>query len=156
MQTKSQNNSEIMEMIARIREAREQTLSRLTDLTEADFPTPTEMERWTDVRRVLLRFGDHMREHANQAEHTRAIIERTPSMPQRMLQEAELAYGKLLAATIGLTDDDFNRTPPDGGWSLRQVLDHTLKSEENYLAVIAAALAKTKPGPHASTEEEAE
>jgi hypothetical protein len=142
MPTKLQNCSEINEMIAKIRVAREQTLSRLVELTESDFPVPTEMERWTDVRRVLLRFGDHMKEHANQAEHTRAIIERTPTMPQRMLQEAELSYGKLLAALIGLNDEDFNQEPSDGSWSLRQILEHTLKTEELYLSVILAALAK--------------
>ncbi len=151
MQTKPQNNREIKEMIARIRAAREQTLARLVDVTEADFSTATQMERWTDVRRVLLRFGDHVREHANQAEHTRDIIGRTPSMPQRMLQEAELAYGKLLAAVVGLNDEDFNRAPPDDGWSIRQVLEHTLQSEENYLSIIEAALEKKKPDTHKET-----
>ena len=143
-------------MISKIRAAREQTLSRLVDLTEADFSTPTQMERWTDVRRVLLRFGDHLREHANQAEHTRDIIDCTPSMPQRMLQESELAYGKLLAAMVGLSDEDYNQAPPDGGWSIRQVLEHTLQSEINYLAVIADALAKKNPDIHTQSVEKSE
>ena len=151
METKSEKRIEIEELLARIRAAREQTLSSLVNLTEADFATPTEMERWTDVRRVLLRFGDHMREHTNQAEHTRELITRAPTMPQRMPQEAELVYGKLLAALTGLNDDDFNQAPPDGGWSVRQGLEHTLKSEENYLAIIVAAFEKRSLIPRDKT-----
>lgn len=132
--------SEVNELIAEIRAAREQTLGSLIEVTEADFPLPTNMQRWTEVRRVLLRFGDHLREHANQIEHTRSLLNRAPTMPQRMLQEAELAYGKLAAALVGLNDEDLNATPPDGGWSVRQVLEHALEGERNYLAVVQAAL----------------
>jgi hypothetical protein len=133
-------------MLAEIRQARERTLAALVNVSEADFSTPTGMERWTEVRRVLLRFGDHMREHANHAEHTRDLIGCTPAMPQMMLQEAELAYGKLLAALVGLTDTDINQAPPDGGWSIRQVLQHTLETEKLYLAVIEKALGTLPPG----------
>ena len=132
--------TEIDELMAQIRAAREETLRSLIEVSEADFPLPTTMARWTEVRRVLLRFGDHLREHANQIEHTRDLINRTPSMPQRMLQEAELAYGKLAASVVGLNDEDLNAKPPDGGWSVRQVLDHTLEGERNYLRVVQEAL----------------
>lgn len=132
--------SEVNELMAQIRAAREETLRSLIGVTEADFPLPTNMQRWTEVRRILLRFGDHFREHANQIEHTRALLDRAPTMPQRMLQEAEMAYGKLCAALVGLTDEDLNAAPPDGGWSVRQVLEHALEGERNYLAVVLAAL----------------
>ena len=90
-------------MLAEIRQLREQTLAALVYLTEDDFSTPTAMARWTSVRRVLLRFGDHMREHINQISGARAAIEREHTMPQRILAEAELAQGNLLAATVGRT-----------------------------------------------------
>jgi acyl-CoA reductase-like NAD-dependent aldehyde dehydrogenase len=144
-ETMTATYSEVNELIAQIRAAREKTLRSLIAVSEADFPLPTNMQRWTEVRRVLLRFGDHLREHANQIEHTRALLDRAPTMPQRMLQEAELAYGKLAAALVGLSDEDLNAAPPDGGWSVRQVLEHALESEINYLAVVLAAL-NTEPG----------
>jgi hypothetical protein len=148
-------NTEVKALLAQIRTAREETLAGLVAVTEADFPRPTHMQRWTEVRRILLRFGDHLREHANQIEHTRDLLEREPSMPQRMLQEAELAYGKLSAALVGLNDDDLNAAPPDGGWSVRQVLEHALEGERNYLAVVLAALQSApgdgpEDGPHAA------
>lgn len=126
-------------MLDEIRTLREETLAELVDLTEAELYYPTEMARWTDVRRVLLRFGDHMREHANQVEGDRAMIGRMPTMPQRILAEAELAWGKLLASTVGLTDDGWVLTPPGGGWSVQQVLEHIKETERGYLDAIRAA-----------------
>ena len=119
-----------------IRAAREETLAELVALTEDDFATPTDMVRWDDVRRVLLRFGDHMREHSNQLEAARYAIDRGPTMPQRMLAEGEVAGGKLLAATVGLEDEDLDAQPADGSWTVRQVLSHILESERNYLEAV--------------------
>ncbi len=129
-------------LCAQIRALREQTLAELVDLTEAEFAYPTDMQRWDDVRRVLLRLGDHMREHANQIEGTRVAIGRAPTMPQRMLAEAEVTWGKLLAAAVGLTDDDLDVKPPDGGWSVAEVLHHLIGTEERYLKAIRDARAR--------------
>ena len=129
------------DLLAQITSEREQTLAALTDLTDEEFALATDLQRWTDVRRVLLRFGDHMREHANQVEGARAAVGRGPTMPQRMLSEGEHAWGKLLAAAVGLSDEDIDRQPPDGGWSVRQVLEHILASERNYREAIRAARA---------------
>ena len=123
-------------LLAQIRAERELTLSALSDVDESEFPVITPMERWTDVRRVLLRFGDHMREHANQIEGTRECIGRNVSMPQRILGEGEVAWGKLLAATIDLDDEDIGTPPPGGGWSIKQVLEHILVVERGYREVI--------------------
>lgn len=130
------SHTELDALLAEIRQAREATLAALSDLTEDDFATPTDLARWDDVRRVLLRFGDHMREHANQLEAARAAIDRGPTMPQRMLAESEQAWGKLLAATVGLDDRDMDTLPADGSWSVRQVLQHILEIELRYLDAI--------------------
>lgn len=130
------SHTELDALLAEIRLARAATLAALTDLSEDDFATPTDMARWDDVRRVLLRFGDHMREHANQLEAARAAIGRSPTMPQRMLAESEQAWGKLLAATVGLDDRDMDTRPADGSWSVRQVLQHILDIELRYLDAI--------------------
>lgn len=130
------SHTELDALLADIRQARVATLTALSDLTEDDFATPTDLARWDDVRRVLLRFGDHMREHANQLEAARAAIDRGPTMPQRMLAESEQAWGKLLAATVGLDDRDMDTLPADGSWSVRQVLQHILEIELRYLDAI--------------------
>lgn len=132
-------------LLAQIRAMREQTLAECAGLTEADFALPTGMNRWDDLRRVMLRFGDHMREHASQAGAARVATGHAPNPPERMLIEAELAWGMLLGATVGLSDDEAATPPPDGGWSVMQVLEHVLKTEETYLNAVRAAKAHKHP-----------
>jgi hypothetical protein len=130
------SNQDLTAILDEIRAARTQTLTELVDLTEGDFDTPTDIVRWDDIRRVLLRFGDHMREHSNQLEAARYAIDRDPTMPQRMLSEGEVAWGKLLASTLGLEDEDLDVEPADGSWTIRQVLSHILETERHYLETI--------------------
>ena len=129
----------LVELLADIRRVREQTLAELTHVTEDEFAYRTTMQRWDDVRRVLLRFGDHMREHANQVLGAREGVGRGQTMPQRMLAEGELAWGKLLGTTLGLTDEDIRKKPSDGGWSVQEVLVHVLQVEQLYLDTIREA-----------------
>jgi hypothetical protein len=131
--------AELDALLAKIRQSREQTLIECADLTEAEFALPTGMPRWDDLRRVLLRFADHMREHASQAQAARVAAGHAPTPPERMLAEAELAWGMLLGVTVGLSDEDAAGQPPDGGWSVMQVVEHVLKTEENYLNAVRAA-----------------
>ena len=74
------SRGELDALLREFRALRERTLAELQDVTEAEFDCPTNMPRWTEIRRVLLRFGDHTREHANQVEGVRASIGRSPSM----------------------------------------------------------------------------
>ncbi|MCB0088104.1 MAG: DinB family protein [Caldilineaceae bacterium] len=129
----------IEELLSQIRTVRMDTLRTLDDTTEAEFSTPTDLKRWDELRRVLLRFGEHMREHSNQLEDSRQKVGSGPTMPQRMLAEAERAWGQLLAATVGLTDDTAQLQPDDGGWSAMQVLEHILNVEQSYLAAAKRA-----------------
>lgn len=136
------NRTQLNDLLSEIRAAREQTLRALADVTEDEFTTPTDFPRSNDLRRVLLRFGEHMREHASQIEGIRAGIGGAPTPPQRMLAEAELAWGRLLAATVNLTDDDLSSTPPDGGWTVEETLAHILQVEKWYLEVVLKARQK--------------
>lgn len=136
----------INDLLAQIRAMRQETLVELTDMTEADFALPTDLKRWDDMRRVLLRFGEHMREHSNQLEDARQKTNTGPTMPQRMLAEAERAWGQLLAATVGLNDEMASQQPTDGGWSALQVLEHILQVEQNYLAAARRARSAQKAG----------
>ncbi len=124
-------------LLAQIRATREETLHTLQDVTEAEFSLRTDLQRWDDLRRVLLRFADHMREHSNQLEDARQKTGTGPTMPQRMLAEAERAWGQLLSATVGLDDETASRQPDDGGWSALQVLEHIAEVEQNVLLAAA-------------------
>lgn len=139
MQDKQVQRQQVDALLAQIRTVREKTLATLNDVTEAEFSVSTDLKRWDDLRRVLLRFGEHMREHSNQLEDSRQKVGTGPTMPQRMLAEAERAWGQLLAATVGLSDDSAMQQPADDGWSAMRVLEHILEVEQNYLAAAQRA-----------------
>ena len=126
-------------LLAELRALREHTLTELVDMAEDEFAVPTDMTRWDDIRRVLLRFGDHMREHGTQMIGARAAVGRDLTIVQRLLAEAEIAWGRLLGATVGLNDGDLAAKPPDGGWSVGETLEHVRDVERLYLDAIRRA-----------------
>ena len=130
---------ELTKMTAEIRRLREKTLAALSEMDESEFEIATQMERWTEIRRILLRFGDHMREHTNQINGARSAIKRDLTMSQRILAESEIAWGLLLASMVGLSDDDLDQKPPDGSWSIRETLSHIAETERRYLRAIQDA-----------------
>lgn len=137
------SRTQLDQILAEIRAQRERTLSVLEDVTEEEFPIPTGMERWTEVRRLLLRFGDHMREHVNQIDGIRTAIDRPLTMAQRMLAESERAWGMVLASTVGLTDDDLDTKPLDG-WTLRETIAHLAWAEQFYFDAVTEALKQAR------------
>lgn len=137
------SRTQLDEILAEIRAQREQTLAALCDVTEDEFSIPTGVERWTEVRRLLLRFGDHMREHAHQIDGIRTEIDRPPTMGQRILAESERAWGTVLASTVGLTDDDLDANPLEG-WTLREVITHLAWAEQFYFDAVTAALEQAR------------
>jgi hypothetical protein len=133
------STTQIHAVLAQLRLEREQTLAALAGISREELRHATGHERWSSARRVMLRFGDHLREHALQL---RLIRERTgiaPTEPQAMLAMAEQAWGDVLASCIGLTDDDLDKTPAPGQWSLRQTFDHMISSERNYRELVVKA-----------------
>ena len=131
-------------LLAEIRAVRERALVEHDDLTEDDFSLPITSKawRWDSVVRALLQTGNHMREHATHIQGTRAAINRLHTQPQRMLADTEIAWGILLAALVGLTDDDLDRVPAEGAPSVRTILEHILKGEKEYLETIQEARGK--------------
>lgn len=131
------------QILGEIRTQREQMLAALHDVSEDEFSIPTGIERWTEVRRLLLRFGDHMREHVSQIEGIRTEIGRPPTMAQRILAESERAWGMVLASTVGLTDEDLDVKPPEG-WTLRETIAHLTWAEQFYFDGVVAALKQAR------------
>ena len=135
--------TELNAKLEQIRAVRCEVLDLLQDAPDADAALATpELRLWRNLGIVLLRFGDHMREHGNQIAGARQATGAGPSDVQRKLAEAEKAWGDLLGAVVGLTDADLDRVPDEGAWTVRETLDHILAAEENYLAGVRAGYAQ--------------
>ena len=137
--------SEVGKLLQEIAAARQEVLAQLTQLKTEELRFKTDNARWNTVRRVLLRFGDHLREHTTQLVAAREAIGAAHTMPQRMLARAQEAYGEFLGAVVGLKDEDLDRVPAEGEWAIRLVLEHLRDSEKSYLIRIQDALKTREP-----------
>ena len=138
-------DSEITKLLAEIAVARAQTIARLAELSQEELRFKTDNWRWNTVRRVMLRFGDHLREHTTQLVAAREDIGAAHAMPQRMLARAQEAYGEFLGAVVGLSDEDLDTAPTEGEWTIRQILQHLRETEAWYLARAEEALKTREP-----------
>lgn len=119
-----------------IRSNRREAFRQLATLDEAHL---NKMTRWgrgpAFAGYLFLRFSDHDEEHARQIGHTlTSLLSWQPSKVQRILGMAERTRGDLLAALVGLGEDDLDVAPvePQGEWPLRQILAHLVATEHSY------------------------
>jgi len=132
-------DTQVQDYVAQMAAAQQQVLDALTDLERSDMRFKTEQWRWNTVRRGLLRFGDHVREHTTQLIEAREAAGAAQTMPQRILAQAMEAYGYWMGAMVGLCDEDLDTAPAPGEWTPRQVLEHVISSQISYLETIRNA-----------------
>ena len=99
--------TELNAKLNEIRSCRDKVISLLQDVEDSASPLSTkEWSSYPTVGVMFLRFGDHMREHANQIAGARNALQAFLTDTQRKLAESERAWGHLLGTMVGLTDED--------------------------------------------------
>jgi len=139
------SDAEVKGYLNQLEATRRTILEQLEALERSELRYATDHWRWNTLRRVLLRFGDHVREHTTQLEAAREATGASPTMPQRILARAQEAHGLLLGATVGLQDEHLDRAPEPGEWTPRQVLEHVIETQRLYLGMIQRARESAQP-----------
>jgi hypothetical protein len=148
----------------------EELFSRLTDAQPAPLTAPAGVGRYTYTpRKTLRRVLDHALDHLNQIDQwlawqhhgvvptpTDGWVPSTVTLPDDRLPLApadlaawlwriDQAARLLVQRAGGLTPDELDWLPPDGGWPLRRVLHHVARSEILYSASLDEALRSEDP-----------
>ena len=143
---------------------------RLTDGQPAPLTAPAGAGRYTYTpRKVLRRVLDHALDHLNQIDQwlmwrrdglvpmpTDGWVPSTVTLPDDRLPLApadlaawlwriDQAARLLVQRAAGLTPEELDWLPPDGGWPLRRVLHHVARSEILYSASLDEALPSEDP-----------
>jgi len=143
---------------------------RLTDAKPAPLTGPAGASRYTYTpRKVLRRVLDHALDHLNQIDQwtgwrrdglvptpTDGWAPSTVTLPDDLLPLApadldawlwriDQATRVLVRRAAGLTGEELDWLPPDGGWPLRRVLHHVARSEILYSASLDEALPSGDP-----------
>ena len=131
----------VQETIERMREQRKSTQQRLKDVAEEHMLAPAAYgKRDVTVRYMFYRLIAHEVEHTIHIAKTLDALGAAQGEAQRILARLQAATGELEGMLVGLSDEDLDREPAEGEWSVRQVIDHILEAEEYYCRQIEAGV----------------
>lgn len=71
---------------------------------------------------------------------------------QHLLSQYHAAYRDWQAVLLGLSDEDFDRTPAPGEWSIRQIMTHVVGGNRAFFSLVAYGVARQQSDPPLSTE----
>lgn len=118
----------------------DRALARLARLTDLDVRW-----QWLPKARADARYALY---HALEAEQGAAVMApMAASEPARILELAQIAFGRLRGVLAGVDDELLDRAPAEGEWALRQTLAHAIGVERSYRANTELALVRGDDDP---------
>jgi hypothetical protein len=83
---------------------------------------------------------NHEVEHTVHELKTLRALDIVTTEAQLIMGRLQEARGQLEGLLVGLSDEDLDKAP-DGEWSMRQVQEHFMETEGDYVNIIEQALA---------------
>jgi hypothetical protein len=128
-------------MVEKLRESRARIQDEMAQLSNEQMTLPVPGRQTpANVRFMYYRIIAHQVEHTVHLIQTLAGLGVHQTEAQLILNNLQVARGKLEGLLIGLTDEDLEREPADGEWSPKQVLEHIVETEETYASRIREAI----------------
>ena len=139
-----------------VTQAVERLVRASVHLSDADLDRTFVWEEYGDdgLRFALLTAHHLLRETAATVAAARLGAGKPFTEAQRILAQVHEAYRDLTGALAGTSEDEIDAKPPNGQWTLREVLGHMLGAEKGFLAAIEVALDCARAG-RASVGDEA-
>ena len=145
--------------IRRLQDAFNETLNALYDLPQASLQQPCGhgCARGGTARDLLVHNIFHERQHTGQVWSVRDQLRLlqgwgTQDLPT-LLADYYTSRAQLIAALFGLTDAQLDARPGDGGWTIRETVDHVLHWDRDSIDTLrdevraAGAVATASAGP---------
>jgi uncharacterized damage-inducible protein DinB len=131
----NERNARVRHMIQELQASFNETLEVLYDLPEDYLQQPCghSCARGGSARDLLVHNIFHEKQHTGQVWNIRDELrllqgwDNTSLYP--LLVDYYLSRAQLVSSLFGLTDEQLDRIPPEGGWSVQQTIEHALGSE---------------------------
>jgi hypothetical protein len=125
-----------------VRELLEQTMVSIDTLlaTSADeltMPSSHACAQGKDLWTLITNDIDHEKIHIGQVLEGRYENRITQTPTQRLIAEWLVERARLIAALVGLTDEQFNSETAPGQWTYRVIAKHVLMLEQDSLRSLA-------------------
>jgi uncharacterized damage-inducible protein DinB len=140
-------NPQLKAFIERLREEVNQTLDALIDLPQdyLNAPCGHACARGGSVRDLLVHNIFHERQHTGQVWSIRDQLEILQGWDRQdlpmLLDDYTMARAQLIASLFGLRDAQLDIKPPDGGWTVRETLEHVLYWDRDSIDTLQTELA---------------
>jgi len=126
--------------VERLLSSLNETLAVLTHLSDAELDDLSEhpCAMGGTVRDLLNHNIDHEQMHAGQVYNLRYSLRKMQKgQVDRLMAEILRARANLVAALIGLDDNDLDRRSPDDDWTIRETIEHLLYWERHSIDDLA-------------------
>ena len=129
--------SEISVLLEKMREQRRRTQDRVQQVTEDQMLAKAHYgDREVNARFFFYRLITHQVEHTVHLTKTLQTLGIVQGEAESILKKLQAASGELEGMLIGLSDEDLDKIPMEGDWSVREVLEHIIEGEESYSSQI--------------------
>ncbi len=138
----SERNVAVRAMIQQLQDAFNGTFDALYDLPEDYLQRPCghSCARGGSARDLLVHNIFHEKQHTGQVWNIRDELRLLQGWDNAalypLLVDYYLSRAQLISSLFGLTDDQLDASPPDGGWTVRQTIEHTLGSERHSIRAL--------------------
>ena len=121
--------SEVQSLVRRLESSMKQSFDKIQPIPDQylDQPCRHGCARGGNVWNLLTHNIEHERMHTGQIIGLRDNLNRLQQDKiSRLLADLYISRATLIASLLGLEDADLEKTPEDGGWSIRQIVEHVL------------------------------
>ena len=135
---------DVKAMIKRLQDSFNETLHALYDVPPAALQQPCAhgCARGGTARDLLVHNIFHEKQHTGQVWSVRDQLRLLPGWGSQdlptLLADYYTSRAQLIAALFGLADDQLDAKPPDGGWSIRETIDHVLYWDRDSIDTLQA------------------
>ena len=131
----------VTQLLERMRATRQTVQERIQSVTEEQMLASTEWgQREVTVRFMFYRLIAHEVEHTVHLLKTLQVLGINQGEAGLILKQLQATRGELEGLLIGISDEELDRVAAKGEWSLRQVIEHMVDTEERYSKRIEEAV----------------
>lgn len=133
--------SQVEELIHRLEVSMRESFEKIARLPESylDEDCRHVCARKGQVWHLLTHNIEHERMHRGQIISARDSLRRLQQdRKSRLLAELYVARAEVIASLIGLSDEDLDKAPKEGKWSIREVVDHVIYWDRNSIDDLSA------------------
>ena len=134
------------EFMARMRAKHDELVKSLMSVPEEQMgEVATWGQRQMPLRTMFYQLVNHEIEHTVHAVKTLRDLGLAQTEAEAILGRLEEARGRLEGVLVGISDEEFD-SAPEGEWSMRQVLEHIMETEDSYGGRLVQIIKDTAAG----------